>query len=83
MNYDDSLWFPLYGNIDQLIFFSIFHFKWILSYDVNGKEKINFRNETFNKNEMWMQKSLIKLVKFYGKNEILYEFLKSCNEILK
>ena len=37
----------------------------------------------FTKNEMWMQKGLIKLVKLYEKYKILDVFIKSRNDILK
>ena len=62
-------------NIDQLKKYCMFHCTWIRFYDMNWKEKINFRNKMFNKTEMWMKKSLLKLVIIYGKNEILDEFL--------
>ena len=61
------------GNIDQLKFYICFivdefdFMIWI--------EKIGFRNETFKKNEIWMQKSLTKLVKIYGKNKVSDVFL--------
>ena len=57
-----------------------FDCRWIRFYDMNWKEKIDIRNETFNKNEMWMQKNLIKLVKIYVNNNV---FFKSCNDIFK
>ena len=47
------------------------------------KEKIDFQNETFNKNEMWVKNSFINVVKIYGKNISLDVFLISRNEILK
>ena len=63
------------GNIDELEFFICFIVDeldftiWI------EKKKIDLWNETFIKNEIWMHKSLKKLVKMYGKNKILYEIL--------
>ena len=44
---------------------------------------MDFRNETFTKNEMWMQKKFNKVDIRNGKNKILHEFFKSCNDILK
>ena len=55
--------------------------RWIRFHDVI--EKIRLQNETFNKKEMCMQKSLINLVKIYEKDKILDVFLKSCIEIFK
>ena len=57
-------------NIDQRKKFSMFHCRWILFYDMNRKYKD------------WLSK-LKKLVKIYGKNEILDKFMKLCNEIFK
>ena len=47
----------------------MFHCKWIRFYDMNWKEKIDLINETFSKNEMWLQNFDIKFVKNIRKKQ--------------
>ena len=61
------------GNIDQskhFICFIVDEFNFMIWF-----EKIDFRNKTFNKNEMWMQKSLIKLVKYMKNIGCILEYM--------
>ena len=49
---------------------------------MNWKEKFDYWNGTFNENEKYIKKSLVKLEKIYEKNMTSDEFLKSCDEII-
>ena len=43
-----------YGNIDQLKKKIMFNCKWIKFYDINWKEKSDFRKKLFNRNEIYI-----------------------------